>query len=92
MCNEIIKPATKAKRCAYIDLLMAGAVPEVGGAADVGDSTDFISHAWKYNFKMLVSALEAARLPADGFLWVDCVVVNQHVNNCLLYTSPSPRD
>ena len=46
-----------------------------------GDATDFVSHAWKYEFEELVSALEAARLPASRRFWVDCLVVNQHVNN-----------
>ena len=60
VCNEIIKPATAGRRCAWLELLVAGEAGDVGGAADAGDATDFVSHAWMYDFEELVSALQAA--------------------------------
>ena len=74
VCNEIVKPATASRRCEWIKL-------PTTSAAEIGQATHFVSHAWKYDFEELVSALEAARLPSSCRLWVDCLVVNQHVNN-----------
>ena len=50
-------------------------------ASEVGLATVFVGHAWLYEFEWLVSALEAAKMPASTRFWVDVAVVNQHVNS-----------
>ena len=72
VCFEVVKPATAARKCSYAEL---DAAPGESGLAMA-----FVSHAWLYPFEWLVSALEAANLPADTLFWMDVAVVNQHVN------------
>ena len=72
VCFEVVKPATAARKCSFAEL---DAAP-----GESGPATAFVSHAWLYPFEWLVSALEAANLPADTFFWFDVAVVNQHVN------------
>ena len=72
VCFEVVKPATAARKCSYAEL---DAAP-----GESGPATAFVSHAWLYPFEWVVSALEAADLPADTLFWMDVAVVNQHTN------------
>jgi hypothetical protein len=41
----------------------------------------FVSYAWKYTFKDLITALMNGNGDLDRFVWIDAFVVNQHVRN-----------
>ena len=71
VCYEIVRPATEGRRCPYCELAEAG---------EMGTAQAFVSHAWRYPFELLVSALEEAAMPPETFFWVDIAVVNQHTN------------
>ena len=52
----------------------------------VGAPTHFLSHAWGFLFRNLLSGLQSfvAQLPDDApepFFWIDCFVLDQHANN-----------
>jgi len=48
-------------------------------AGKVGRATHFISHAWKYNFKAFLSALERKfQGEPTALLWIDLFSHNQH--------------
>ena len=71
----IVKPTTKDKACSYAMLFR-------GDAAMVGAPTDFISHAWRYDFAALVDAIEAeadAHESPGGrrYYWNDIFAENQ---------------
>jgi tetratricopeptide (TPR) repeat protein len=48
----IVKPATRELGGSYVDAILRRDSPK-----DVGIPTDFVSHAWRYSFASLVSAL-----------------------------------
>ena len=45
VCNEIIKPATASRKCAWYELLLAGEAADIGSAADVGVARETIAKA-----------------------------------------------
>ncbi|KAH9118822.1 hypothetical protein AeMF1_008098, partial [Aphanomyces euteiches] len=78
VCEAIVKPETIECNCSYAQKHING--PTQG----IGKATHFVSHAWKYSFCDLISAIEifALSLPPDEaksvFFWVDLFVVDQH--------------
>lgn len=77
VCLEIVKPATRALRCAYVELLRGELSPDVRRVPAVAPATVFISHAWGNSFESLVAAVEA-HLGAEGedaFVWLDILTV-----------------
>lgn len=79
VCEAVIKPATAARHCAYIDVLRddssQGAANEVSQSADearrhqpplFGAATHFISHAWKFEFELVVAVLEEMVAEAEA--------------------------
>jgi hypothetical protein len=70
VCEKIIKPATEAKRCAYI---------QIADKACVGKATVFVSHAWKYDINDVFTVmLEYADTHPNTFFWFDLFCNNQH--------------
>eukprot|EP00505_MAST-04D_sp_SCG-Rhode-Island_P006188 Stramenopile-MAST_4_protein_6188 len=65
-CEEIVKHDTLAARASYVDHLALTAA-----------ATKFVSHAWKYTFRDIVTALETT-MQTDDVLWFDICTVNQH--------------
>ena len=73
MCDEVIKPATKKRRCAYVDILQKQSPDALGPA------TCFISHAWRRPFADIVDAVEQFERKHPGtFYWFDLFTNNQH--------------
>lgn len=74
VCELVIKPDTQITKTSYCDLLASQGHPSVG-TAEV-----FISHAWKYEFLYVVSALKHhfAQRP-DVVIWFDLFSNNQHI-------------
>ncbi|KAF0723179.1 hypothetical protein Ae201684P_021992 [Aphanomyces euteiches] len=78
VCEAVVKPETIESNCSYAQKHING--PTQG----IGKATHFVSHAWKYSFCDLISAIEifALSLPPDeaksAFFWVDLFVVDQH--------------
>ena len=71
VCFGVVKPATAAGTCSYVDLLL-----REGEAGAVRDATVFVSHAWKYTFVDVVDTLRD--LPDGAHVWFDVFTVNQH--------------
>ena len=82
---EIVKPASAAagptgeQGCAYVDMLRGQ------DSHDLGLSTVFVSHAWKYPFHILVQAIETwetdpryFRQRSGSKYWIDIFCKNQH--------------
>ena len=79
---ELVKPASAASGpmglgSAYIDMLRGKS------GREIGPSTVFVSHAWKYPFYVLVQAIEAwqredPRQRDQSFYWIDIFCKNQH--------------
>jgi hypothetical protein len=44
VCNQFVKESTKITQCSYVELLHAE------NNVVVGKATEFISHAWRYDF------------------------------------------
>jgi hypothetical protein len=85
VCDAIITPETKERKCAYLDLI-AGQTDDKG-RPHVGEATMFVSHAWGYKFKVSCEAmLEEAETRPDAYFWFDLFVNNQHD------TSAKPHD
>ena len=73
LCNKFIKPATKKRRCAYVDILQEQSPDALGPA------TCFISHAWRRPFADIVDAVEQFERKHPGtFYWFDLFTNNQH--------------
>ena len=69
--ERVIKPATEAARCSYVDLLRAQRPTDDAGHPAVAPATVFVSHAWSYAFGSLLQAL-LARFAHDTqpvYLW-----------------------
>jgi hypothetical protein len=67
-----VKPLTESRACALLDTL-----PK----AEVGRATVFVSHAWRYVFEDVVSAIEMADTsspPEEARYWFDLVNNSQH--------------
>jgi hypothetical protein len=73
-----IKPATESAKISYVELLQL-----TGCAHYVGQATVFFSHAWTYQFQLVVETL-AGWCEREGidarvsFVWFDTFTVNQH--------------
>jgi hypothetical protein len=65
VCIELVKPATAARQCAYVEV-----------AAHTVPATVYVSHAWKYLFHQVVDALEQAADERDG-VWFCALNNNQ---------------
>jgi len=77
VCTSFVKPATEATKCSFIELLDSEHHP------DVGEAQIFISHAWKYKFLDVVSAMKShfKKMPVaqrDPIVWFDLFCNNQH--------------
>jgi len=72
--TNVIKPLTKDKSFAEHARLDPALQPLVKDQADF-----FLSYAWSYTLGQIVSALEGE----DGFMWMDALVVNQHIHGSL---------
>jgi hypothetical protein len=85
VCDAIIKPETRERKCAFIDLLADQTDDK--GLPYVGEATMFVSHAWAYHFHVSCETVleEAEELP-DAYFWFDLFVNNQH------NTSAKPHD
>ena len=80
VCEQFIKPMTEHHECSYCDLLRLSNNPGVGVA------TVFVSHAWKYQFLNVVSALQLhLREESDKIVWFDLFSNNQHKASVLPY-------
>ena len=83
VCNTFVKPATNACKMSYCDMLLERQNHEreqhnnnvmIVGRADV-----FVSHAWKYEFLLVLSALEDHfKDKPDTIIWFDLFSNNQH--------------
>ena len=81
VCCEVVKPATRERRCAYVELLRGRSR---GGVPAVARATVFLSHAWGNPLEGLVDAAEA-RLGGEAgtaYVWLDILTVNQHNRTC----------
>ena len=68
VCFTLVKPATRAGKCAYVELLR-GSLSDQGCQA-VGKANVFLSHAWNNSFEDLVDAAEVALLDEpNAFVW-----------------------
>ncbi|KAJ1639406.1 hypothetical protein T492DRAFT_1117215 [Pavlovales sp. CCMP2436] len=72
---EVVKPHTLARKCAYLEVL-----PVERKAT----ATVYVSHAWKYIFSDVVSALEQAVDKDDG-IWFCAFINNQHETGSMTY-------
>lgn len=77
---EVIKPATEARQCAYVELLRSS--KDAKGRPLVAEATVFVSHAWANPFAELVDAVLQslggdAALAGKTFFWLDVMTVNQ---------------
>tara|TARA_A100001015_G_scaffold202108_1_gene225705 strand:- start:481 stop:2022 length:1542 start_codon:yes stop_codon:yes gene_type:complete len=71
--TDILKPIVRDEQCSYCEYLENHAQGHLVGIASV-----FISHAWKYTFVEVISALEYHfRNESDIFIWFDLVSNNQ---------------
>ena len=81
VCYEVVKPATRERQCAYVELLRGRSR---GGVPAVARATIFLSHAWGNPLESLVVAAEA-RLGGEAettYVWLDILTVNQHNATC----------
>jgi len=73
--DSVLKVVTKTRQCSYCELLQFEKEDPGVGKAEV-----FISHAWKYKFLDVVSALENHfKDKPDTFIWFDLFSNNQHL-------------
>ena len=73
VCELILKPIVRDEQCSYCEYLENHGERHLVGVASV-----FISHAWKYTFVEVISALEYHfRNEPDIFIWFDLVSNNQ---------------
>ena len=77
-CFQLVVPATNAAKCSYAE------ARKILAAADVQHATIFLSHAWKYDFADVVSAMRTVRQAdldsgkPEPYFWFDIACVNQH--------------
>ena len=78
VCDAIITPETKARKCAFIDLLQDKV--DAQGLPYVGKATVFVSHAWGYRFSVACETIleEAEERKGVQYFWFDLFVNNQH--------------
>jgi len=74
VCERIIKPATHAWQCSFVELLIS-----VEHAAVISKADVFISHAWKYEFVNVMDILQYHfRERPNVAIWFDLFTNNQH--------------
>jgi hypothetical protein len=75
--DAVIKPETMKRRCAYVDMLRG-----TSSGGEIGPSTIFVSHAWKYPWEVLVQTISGWEKEhmsrKDSFYWIDIICKNQH--------------
>jgi hypothetical protein len=79
LCNVIIKPATLAQRCAFLDTLRGRT--DSSGKSATGKATVFVSHAWRYRVNDVINTMldfASANPDTDHYFWFDIFVNNQH--------------
>ena len=73
VCEMFVTPATMSSQASYCDMMVSR------GHASVGPASVFISHAWKYKFLDVVSALKYPFRKQPGIVvWFDLFSNNQH--------------
>mmetsp|Transcript_386 Transcript_386/g.1061 ORF Transcript_386/g.1061 Transcript_386/m.1061 type:complete len:2458 (+) Transcript_386:127-7500(+) len=77
MVQAYVMPATKTKKCAYVEWL-----PQFG-PDHVGPANALLSYCWGYKYTDVVSALESwctaeKRNPKRTYVWICSLCVNQH--------------
>ena len=78
-----------ARACSSVadGLVRLGACDPTSGLPYAAPATVFASHAWKYEFALLLEALAAFAAaqpdPSRVYVWFDCLVVNQHASAAL---------
>ena len=87
-CFNTFKPLSSRARSSVADcLLWLKACDPTTQLPYVATATVFASHAWKYEFALLLASLDAFAAaqssPAEVYIWFDCVVVNQHASAAL---------
>ena len=87
-CFNTFKPLAARARSSVADcLLWLEACDPTTQLPYVATATVFTSHAWKYEFALLLASLDAFAAaqssPAEVYIWFDCVVVNQHASAAL---------
>ena len=71
--RDFIQPATRARRCRYVELL---------DPSEVGRATNFVSHCWGAPFEDLVAAVgHALNGDESVYVWVDILTVRQWPGN-----------
>ncbi|KAK3284809.1 hypothetical protein CYMTET_7553 [Cymbomonas tetramitiformis] len=78
--DELIKPVTAEQQCSYVEWVVMNG-PLQGRPFDI--TTHFVSHAWSYHFRDLLSTLKTfmrtQRLSRrDTYFYLDIFVINQH--------------
>ena len=78
----IIKPATDALVCRYVELAEWADGTDASERPLVGHASYFVSHSWDTSWYELVSAIETHKKQHDGdsqfYYWVDIFAVCQH--------------
>ncbi|EDQ91347.1 uncharacterized protein MONBRDRAFT_36252, partial [Monosiga brevicollis MX1] len=76
ICTRYVMPLTKARACAWVDLLLE----DPAQRPHLAPATVFVSHAWKYSFATtLATVLYHERTEVPGaYYWLDLVPNNQH--------------
>ena len=67
--RDVIRPATAAARCRYVDL------PAVAAAAAVGPAATFVCHCWGAQWGTLVAALADGAADRSRRVWIDVFAV-----------------
>jgi len=76
VCNEILKPVTEARQLSYCEFVQGLNT----NSQEVGEAEVFISHAWKYIFLDVVSAIQSHfKNTPDIYIWFDLFSNNQHL-------------
>jgi len=71
VCFELVKPATRQLKCAFVDLPQMQALRDSAGRPAVGPAAVFASHAWSNSFVDFVAAVEANLGVGSGALvWI----------------------
>jgi hypothetical protein len=76
VCTKFLKPLTALNKSSYCDLLAES------GDAGVGQASIFCSHAWRFKFLDVLSALEhhfSTAEDPDIIIWFDLFSNNQHL-------------
>ena len=82
VCGNVVKPATRSRACAYVELLRGRR--NAAGVAAVARATVFLSHAWGNSFEDMIDAAEThlAGEAGTAYVWIDIFTVNQHNQTC----------